>query len=516
MCRWTIRLTTILSISAFTVVCTRFLLIIHKDSEKIYLCIMTKKKPTYEELAEKVRLLEEEIKKSRKVQDALKESEDKFRTLTDSTPVAVFLYQNDRWIFVNRAAQEMTGYSEGELIAKQFWEVVHPDFVELVRDRGEKRQRGDTDIGRYEIKIIRKDGSEKWVNVTGASTTIGKKIAGVVSLIDIDYYKHAEAALKASEDKFRSLFDNAVEGVFQTTLKGRLLEANKAWARMFRYPSVEDALKEITDITHQLYVDPADRTKALYLLKKKGYINNYECRMYRKDKTIFWAIVNARMAALPDGAPCIQGFIANINKRKLAEEVLRESEERFRLLVENAPDGIFVQTNGQFAYVNNAAVRMFGTQTSAAMIGQPVLDRMHPDYLDIVRERIRCLNVDRKAVPVVEQKYLTLDGTPFDVEVSAVPILYDDEQGALVFFRDISDRKRAEEERERLLAELKEALAKVKVLSGFLPICAWCKKIRDDRGYWNQIETYIKEHSEAEFSHSICPECMEKLKKDRR
>ena len=173
MCRWTIRLTTILSISAFTVVCTRFLLIIHKDSEKIYLYIMTKKKPTYEELAEKVRLLEEEIKKSRKVQDALKESEDKFRTLTDSTPVAVFLYQNDRWIFVNRAAQEMTGYSEGELIAKQFWEVVHPDFVELVRDRGEKRQRGDTDIGRYEIKIIRKDGSEKWVNVTGASTTIG-------------------------------------------------------------------------------------------------------------------------------------------------------------------------------------------------------------------------------------------------------------------------------------------------------------------------------------------------------
>lgn len=74
-----------------------------------------------------------------------------------------------------------------------------------------------------------------------------------------------------------------------------------------------------------------------------------------------------------------------------------------------------------------------------------------------------------------------------------------------------SERKQAEEEREKLIIELKEALAKVKTLSGFLPICAWCKKIRDDRGYWNQIESYIRDHSEAEFSHSICPECMEKL-----
>ncbi len=76
---------------------------------------------------------------------------------------------------------------------------------------------------------------------------------------------------------------------------------------------------------------------------------------------------------------------------------------------------------------------------------------------------------------------------------------------------DITARKEAEDEREKLISELKVALDKVKVLSGFLPICASCKKIRDDKGYWNQIEEYIREHSEAEFSHSICPECVEKL-----
>ena len=71
--------------------------------------------------------------------------------------------------------------------------------------------------------------------------------------------------------------------------------------------------------------------------------------------------------------------------------------------------------------------------------------------------------------------------------------------------------KRHEEEREKLIGELQEALAKVKLLSGLLPICASCKKIRDDNGYWNQIESYIREHSEAEFSHGICPECAKKL-----
>jgi hypothetical protein len=80
--------------------------------------------------------------------------------------------------------------------------------------------------------------------------------------------------------------------------------------------------------------------------------------------------------------------------------------------------------------------------------------------------------------------------------------------------KDISKRQQAEEEREKLIHELQEALAKIKKLSGMLPICASCKKIRDDKGYWNQIESYLLEHSEAEFSHSLCPDCMKKLYPD--
>ena len=80
--------------------------------------------------------------------------------------------------------------------------------------------------------------------------------------------------------------------------------------------------------------------------------------------------------------------------------------------------------------------------------------------------------------------------------------------------RDITPRKQFEIEREKLIKKLEKALSKVKTLSGLLPICSSCKKIRDDKGYWNQIDEYIRDHSEAEFSHGICPECAEKLYPD--
>jgi hypothetical protein len=105
------------------------------------------------------------------------------------------------------------------------------------------------------------------------------------------------------------------------------------------------------------------------------------------------------------------------------------------------------------------------------------------------------------------------DGHPIWVSLSVDPVR--DAAGNVLESRsmaiDISERKRAEQEREKLLAGLQEALLKVKTLSGMLPICSSCKKIRDDTGYWNQIEAYIRDHSEAEFSHGLCPECMEKL-----
>jgi len=112
-----------------------------------------------------------------------------------------------------------------------------------------------------------------------------------------------------------------------------------------------------------------------------------------------------------------------------------------------------------------------------------------------------------------EVKKTQSNGKELSFIVTSRPFLSADNEllGIVQSFQDITKRKQVEEERKKLVIELQNALAKVKLLSGFLPICANCKKIRDDKGYWNQIESYIRDHSEAEFSHSICPECSKKL-----
>lgn len=130
---------------------------------------------------------------------------------------------------------------------------------------------------------------------------------------------------------------------------------------------------------------------------------------------------------------------------------------------------------------------------------------------------------DPRLATLVEQRRLTgkahgelrgrrKDGTLFPVEFSSV--VFENPQGqarTCLIIRDIGERKIAEAERERLIQELQDALARVKSLSGLLPICASCRKIRDKEGRWQQLEMYIREHTEADFSHGICPECRQRL-----
>ncbi|WP_310491388.1 response regulator [Dechloromonas sp.] len=136
--------------------------------------------------------------------------------------------------------------------------------------------------------------------------------------------------------------------------------------------------------------------------------------------------------------------------RQRYEAALADSEQRFRLLVEGAPEGIFVQTHGRFAYANNATLALLGAKSQDQLLGTVVLDRVHQDCRAEVAQRIRLLN-DGYAVPPQEQSYLRIDGTPVAVEVSAVPLRFDEEDGSLVFIHDITERKQISGERDQLI-----------------------------------------------------------------
>jgi PAS domain S-box-containing protein len=133
-----------------------------------------------------------------------------------------------------------------------------------------------------------------------------------------------------------------------------------------------------------------------------------------------------------------------------------ESEKRFKQLVDGATEGIYINTAHRFRYLNAAALRMFGADRPDQLVGQSVLERFHAGYRALGAERMRILLEERKPVPVIEQQCFRLDGTPFDVEVSAVPIRFEGRDGAVVYIRDITARKKSEQDRTSLLQHAKE------------------------------------------------------------
>jgi len=206
-------------------------------------------------------------------------------------------------------------------------------------------------------------------------------------------------------------------------------------------------------------------------------------------------------------------------RRAQAEEALARQKTLLQSVLDNISDAVIVADETEKIILGNPAARRLHGE---APFGAPAekwaeaFGLYRPDRVTPVPARevpmmraIRGESVDGEEVFVQnhgqkEGRWQLVSGRPLRDEQGKC-------RGGVLVVRDIDDRKHAEEERSQLIEELRQALARVKTLSGLLPICASCKKIRDDRGYWNQIESYIRDHSEAQFTHGLCPECMSRL-----
>ncbi len=196
-----------------------------------------------------------------------------------------------------------------------------------------------------------------------------------------------------------------------------------------------------------------------------------------------------------------------ITKLKQTEKRLRENENALNSLI-NAIDEtlLLIDPEGKVLVSNRIAARRLDKD-----IEQFIGTRLQNAFPKNVAKR-RKKHFDKAAETRQPTHFEDKrSGHIFDIYLYPVIEKSDRVSGIAVFAKDITQRKLFEKERDELIRNLQDALSQVKTLSGLLPICASCKKIRNDKGYWEQIETYIRDHSEAEFSHSICPECSEKL-----
>jgi PAS domain S-box-containing protein len=313
----------------------------------------------------------------------------------------------------------------------------------------------------------------------------------------------------ASDDALsRAALASAPEGIFVVDREGRFVLANEQTEQLFGYAPGEllglhfnGLLPELFREEHQRQLSGYTRTPGI----QPGR-SGLELRGLRKDGTEILLEMSLCAMNAPE-EPLVCCIFRKIGSPRLADQSAREMEERFRFMVENSHDIVTIRdADGRVRYTNPSVHRVLGYKQEE-MIGSTGFELIHPDDRSAVEDAFHEFWKNPGARDSIQYRARHANGTWISIEVTAYNLLdHPVIQGVVINGRDISRRKQEESGNEQLIAELQRTLANAKTLTGVLPICASCKKIQEgDR--WHQVEAYIRDRSQVEFSHTMCPEC---------
>ncbi|MBN1828232.1 MAG: PAS domain S-box protein [Deltaproteobacteria bacterium] len=366
----------------------------------------------------------------------------------DHAPDGVLMINDEGIVkYANKTACDSMGYSREELVGMKIFDI-DPDFpIEgWEQHKNELKSCGKmTFEGRHRTK----DGRLFPVEVNTNYVEYKGRFLAVAFDRDVAERKKAEETLRASEAKYRSIFDNAIEGIHQSTPEGRFISVNPAMARMCGYESPEDMIANVTDISTQYYANPLDRERFKKHVHERGSIDAIEYQARRKDGSVFWVSTNSRMVRDDQSQTLYyEGRSYDITDRKKTEEALRASEERFKSIVSTSQEWIWaIDAAGSHTFSNPAVENILGYRpdeiiefsASTQLIFEEDIPKMRELMARSIEQKTGWSNV------IIRWKHR--DGTYRWLESNAVPIL--DDTGVLKGFqgsdRDITDRKRDQE-----------------------------------------------------------------------
>ena len=393
-----------------------------------------------------------DITDRKRFENELQENKDNLQSIFDSVSEAIYVIdEKGTFVDVNKGAEKMYHYSREELIGKSPESVSAPGLNNLEEVNRIMQSVFENGIPlALEFWAVRKDGEifpkEVFIN---KGKYKGKDVL-IVTARDISNRKKNETALKKTQEKLNNIFNLANSGIILADLEGNFLEFNNWWLKMTGYTQEEFCTVKNLGVTH-----PDDLEKSKIWLNKiiNGEIDKYqiEKRYIRKDKTFFWG--ESSVSAIKDKNNNITstiGIVTDITERKLAEEALRESEEKYRGLVENSPDGIVTYVQDKITYVNSEALRIVKANSSDQIIGKCVLEFIHPDSKESVIQRMKEVVLDDNASQIVEEKLINMSGETVYAELKAIPTLFNHQSAVQVIIHDITERKRTQEKIKQL------------------------------------------------------------------
>jgi len=285
-----------------------------------------------------------DITELRQAEKDIKESRRQLADIIDFLPDAMFVVDKDGKVIAwNKAAEEMTGVRAADMLGKSRYEyalcfygerrpilidlVLKPDSeIEAKYVRMERRNRAL--VGESYMSKIKGGRAYVFGMASALRDTKGNIVGAIESVRDITERQRAEESLRCAEEKYRSIFKNAVMGIFQSIPEGRFISANPAFARILGYDSPEELLASITDIAAQVYADPENRNEMLRIIEEKGIVREFEIQALRKDGSTSYFTINARSVRDDNGNLLYyEGTAQDVTKRKLLEARLLQSQK---------------------------------------------------------------------------------------------------------------------------------------------------------------------------------------------